>query len=172
MTRVGHLARRFAGSLRPGGPAPAVASWAEAQLSPGEHALWVRMSGPDRRHAAGVAREVERRLGDAATRPVLAAALLHDVGKVESGFGTFGRVGATLAAAALGRDRVGGWWERRGLRGRVGRYVRHPEIGAGLLRTAGADPLTAAWAAEHHLPPQRWTVPAELARVLHAVDDD
>ena len=55
------------------------------------------MSRADRRHAAGVARRVEVALGDEATRPVLAAALLHDVGKTESGLGTYGRVIATIS---------------------------------------------------------------------------
>ena len=62
------------------------------------------MSGPDRRHAAGVARAVQRALGHEASRPVLAAALLHDVGKVESGLRTYGRVVATLSAKVAGAE--------------------------------------------------------------------
>jgi hypothetical protein len=154
-----HLARRFLGSLRPGGPSPSDEGWARSQLLPGEVAVWARMSGADRRHAAGVARTVARSHDD---RPVVAAALLHDSGKVVSGLGTFARVGATLVGAMRGRD-VGG---------RVGQYLRHPELGAELLRQAGSDPLTVAWAAEHHLPPDRWTVPPEIAFALKAADDD
>jgi hypothetical protein len=56
--------------------------------------------------------------------------------------------------------------------GRVGRYLCHDEIGAGLLAAAGSDGLTVAWAREHHLAPERWTVPAEIARALKAADDD
>src|SRR3546814_20809012 len=77
-------------------------------MQPGEAALWARMSAPDRRHAVGVARRVERALGAEAERPVLAAALLHDVGKVESGLRTYGRVVATPSAKVAGRDRKGG----------------------------------------------------------------
>ncbi len=175
MNRVGaalHLARRFVGSLRPGGPSAAETAWAEARLLPGEVALWRRMPAPDRRHAAGVARDVADRLGPAAARPVLAAALLHDVGKVESGFGTFGRVVATVVAGVRGRATVAGWSGEPGLRGRLGRYVRHPELGASLLADAGADPLTVAWAREHHLSPEDWTVPRPLALALKAADDD
>src|SRR3546814_14332101 len=73
-------------------------------MQPGEAALWARLSAPDRRHAVGVARLVERALGAEAERPVLAAALLHDVGKVESGLRTYGRVVATLSAKVAGRD--------------------------------------------------------------------
>ncbi|MCU1376362.1 MAG: hypothetical protein JWO68_3648 [Actinomycetia bacterium] len=158
-----HLVRRFFGSLRPGGPAAVDEAWARSHLLAGEQELWARMSGADRRHAAGVARRVVADLGATASRPVVAAALLHDSGKVASGLGTFARVGATLVGAAVGRDRPGG---------RVGRYLRHPQLGAALLAEAGSDPLTVAWAAEHHLPPVGWTLPPELARALSAADDD
>ena len=61
---------------------------------------------------------------------------------------------------------------RSGLRGRIGRYLRHPEEGAALLETAGSDPLTVTWATEHHRDPGRWTVDTRLAKVLRAADDD
>lgn len=160
MSHLVHLARRFLGSLRPGGPSAADESWARAQLLPGERAVWDRMSGADRRHAAGVAREVAGMVD--ANRPVLAAALLHDSGKVVSGLGTFARVWATVVGAVRGRD-VGG---------RVGDYLRHPRLGADLLREAGSDPLTVAWTEQHHLPPDRWTIPPELAFALKSADDD
>ncbi|MEA3056994.1 MAG: hypothetical protein QOD30_2426, partial [Actinomycetota bacterium] len=79
--RLIHLARRFFGSLRRGGPADE--EWAIDQLGAGEHALWSRMSDPDRRHAVEVAHRVPE--------PLRVAALLHDVGKIESGLGTFAR---------------------------------------------------------------------------------
>ncbi|HUF31845.1 MAG TPA: hypothetical protein VMN58_01400 [Acidimicrobiales bacterium] len=163
---LGHLARRFLASSRPGGPSPAEDGWARSHLLPGEAALWERMSGPDRRHSAGVARRVQAELGAGATRPVVAAALLHDVGKVESGLGTVGRVAATVIGALAGQERRSGWG------GRIGRYLVHDRIGAALLEQAGSDPLTVAWAREHHLPPQRWTVERALADALKAADDD
>ena len=146
-----HLARRFFGSLRRGGPADE--QWAVSQLNEGERALWRRMSDPDRRHAVGVAQAVPPELA--------VAALLHDVGKIESGLGTFARVGATLLGAA-----------RRDWGGRLGAYLRHDAIGAELLTAAGSDPLTVAWAREHHLPEDRWTVPLDAGRALKAADDD
>jgi len=159
-----HLAKRFFGSLPPGGPPAADEAWARSHLSPGEVALWGRMSGPDRRHAVGVARQVPE--------SVVPAALLHDVGKVASGLGTYGRVVATLAGAVAGRDMAPTWSESRGFTRRVGLYLRHDALGADMLRLAGADPLTSTWAAEHHLPPERWTLPPDLANALKAADDD
>jgi hypothetical protein len=130
------------------------------------------MSNADRRHAAGVARRVEASLGIPVERPVLAAALLHDSGKVVSGLGTYRRVLATLAAAVAGRDMAGPWSERRGFTRRVGLYLRHPELGADLLAIAGSDALTVAWAREHHLPAAEWSVPSDIGAALKAADDD
>ncbi|HVF75482.1 MAG TPA: HD domain-containing protein [Acidimicrobiales bacterium] len=152
-----HLAKRFFGSLVPGGPPTEAEAWVASVLGEGEMALWRRMSGADRRHAVGVARRVEAALGERATDPVLAAALLHDVGKVESGLGTFARVVATVVGPRTPR---------------LAQYRRHPEIGAELLRAAGSDPLTVSWAGDHHRPPERWTVPRHLADALKAADDD
>ena len=169
---AGHLVRRFFGSLRPGGPAREDEQWVATVLRPGELELWRRMSGADRRHAAGVARRVERALGSEATAPVLAAALLHDVGKVAAGLGTYGRVVATVAGMAAGRSMAEHWSRRRGFTRAVGLYLRHPDLGADMLTMAGSDPLTVAWAREHHLPPDSWTVPSAVAVALKEADDD
>jgi hypothetical protein len=158
-----HLATRFFGSLWPAGPPAADDAWATHHLNSGETLLWRRMPGFDRRHAVGVARRVSASLDAAATRPVIAAALLHDVGKIESGFGVWRRVFATVWTSVRGRERV---------TGRVKTYVEHPAIGAALLRDANADALTSAWAAEHHLPRQHWTLPPDVAEALKAADDD
>lgn len=118
-------------------------------LVPGERALWGRMSGADRRHAVGVARRVPAELA--------APALLHDVGKVESGLGTIGRVAATVVGPRTPRFR---------------QYREHPVIGARLLREAGSADLTVRWAEEHHLPRERWTVLQDVGDALKAADDD
>jgi len=119
------------------------------------------MSGADRRHAVGVARRVHSQLGLAFDPAVLAAALLHDVGKVESGLGTLGRAVATLAGMA-GRCR---------LTPGITAYLDHSRIGAQLLAEAASDPLVVAWAAQHHHQPGRWTVPLELGHLLKNADD-
>ena len=162
LSTVRHLVSRFVRSLWPGGPTSASEDWVAGVLRPEELALWRRMSGVDRRHAVGVAHRVEAALGEQASTPVLAAALLHDVGKVESGLGTMGRVVATL----------GGRYSRLPLPARMRRYLRHAPLGGSLLGRAGSDPLTVAWAAEHHLPAERWSIPAHLATALKQADDD
>ena len=171
----GHLAVRFFGALDPRGPRAPDEAWALSHLLPGEQDLWQRMSGPDRRHAVGVGRDVLARLDDGSAPPgreVVAAALLHDVGKVDSGFGTFSRVAITVAAIGAGRDRLVAMEDRGGLRRRVARYLTHDRIGADLLRGAGSDQLTVSWAEEHHLDPSRWTVEPRLADALKAADGD
>lgn len=172
MASIAHLSRRFVGSLRPGGPPPSEAEWVESQLLPSELELWVAMSGPDRRHSVEVARRVERALGHEAERPVIAAALLHDVGKSVSGLRTYGRVVATLSAAVGGHSMADHWAKKRGFTRRVGLYLMHDELGADLLELAGSDPLTVTWTREHHWPEAMWTLDPRVAHVLKDADDD
>lgn len=179
-----HLATRWLTSLWPGGPDVASEAWARRWLTPEEQMIWARMSGPDRRHAVGVSRRVAVARGnpDGAGVPtaVLAAALLHDAGKVASGLGTNARAVVTLVAVVAGRTRVAGWAappepdteHRAGWARRAGLYVTHDRVGAEMLRGAGSDPLVADWAEQHHLPPERWTVDADVGATLKAADDD
>ena len=143
-------------------------------MLPGERELWAALSNPDRRHAVGVARGVVARLGADTDRSVVAAALLHDIGKVVSGLGTFRRVGATLTWSVIDSRRASEWASREDtmVRRRLGQYRLHPELGAQMLAAAGSAPLTVAWAAEHHAPPDSWTIPLGIGLVLKACDDD
>ncbi len=174
--RLGHLTRRFAGSLRLGPPSTADRAWVAGLLSPAELTLFLRMSNADRRHAVAVARSAEMSLAatpEAGDRRWLVAALLHDVGKVEADLGVSGRVVATLLVAAAGRDRVETWATRRGLAGRIGRYVEYSRRGADLLRAAGAPEEVATWAAVHH-EPAAWSglsIPPSVVQALAAADE-
>jgi hypothetical protein len=186
-----HLAGRFFSALSPTGPGRDDEAWAVGHLLEGEQALWWRMSGPDRRHAISVARSTATLLGTGPPRDVVAAALLHDVGKVEAGLGTFARVAVTLAAIAVGRERLLRWSApgdnsggrgssgpdvgrpgRLAVRARAGYYLTHDQVGARLLQDAGSEPLTVCWAREHHMPPSRWSLDHVVGEALKAADGD
>jgi hypothetical protein len=126
---------------------------------PGEVEVWERMPVADQRHAVLVARRFVAGGGADAPRGEVAAALLHDCGKLASGLGTFGRVAATLWIAVVGRRRAG-----RG-DGRVARYARHEPIGAEMLAAAGSDPRTVALVAGSG------DAPAAALAALKAADD-
>lgn len=156
---LAHLAKRFTSSLLASPLSAGEQAWVDVQLLPAELALWRRMSVADQRHAYEVAQKVAATLS-AAPRPVLAAALLHDVGKVESKLGTFGRSTATVLAN-VGVSTAA-----------VNRYRAHNEIGRRLLQEAGSDPLTFTWAYEHERPQAEWTIPTHFAAALRAADND
>ena len=175
--RVFHLVRRFVTSLSPAAPAPADDAWARDILGAEPYALWRRLPNHDRRHSIAVARRVQRALERTEHRgddQWLAAALLHDVGKLDARLGVFGRVGATLAGAAAGHDMAAIWSEKRGVTRRVGLYLRHPEIGADHIRVAGGPGNAARWAAVHH-DRDAWEstgIPTPVLIALHDADDD
>jgi hypothetical protein len=157
---VGHLIGRFFGSILPVGPSKSAQGWAISFLLPGEVTLFEASSGPDRRHAIGVARRAIGLLsnsgdkpGNTATRPFVAAALLHDVGKSEARLGTLGRVVATAAAVALRREKVLAWG--------------HNRSGEGAVRgTRAEDHTTARPPDDAQLPrPSRWSIREWQARM-------
>ncbi len=167
--------------MRPGPPSSADLDWARAQLSEAERRWFDRMSNPDRRHVVAVARAVEpslddvridgRPLDDGERRAVLAAALLHDVGKVQAGLRTYGRVVATLSGAVGGAAFAEAWQDTTGFTRKVGLYLRYPTIGSEILAVAESHPWVVAWAAEHHSPADEWSVPTEVGELLAAADD-
>lgn len=122
---IGHLARRFVTSLSRREPTDADTAWAESQLLDGESRLWHRMTAADRRHSILVARRFES--NGSWTRDEMAGALLHDIGKLESGLGTAARVVATVVGPRTTRFR---------------RYHDHEEIGADLLTGVGSSEIT------------------------------
>ena len=104
----------------------------------------------------------------------VAAALLHDVGKLDSGLGVFGRVLATLAGAAAGHDMAEPWSQKRGITRRFGLYLQHPELGAEPHPLCDGSREAALWAEAHH-DPDRWAstgLPDVVVEALAAADDD
>ncbi len=122
---LAHLFRRAVTSLSNAVPAETEMALAESVLNREEFALWCTMDGRDMRHSMEVLRRFERN-APIATTAERAAALLHDVGKTQSGLGWCGRVFATVV----------------GPRGRrFAAYHAHESIGAGMLRGI-SDPRT------------------------------
>lgn len=127
VTEPWHLVARFVRSLPPTPPDVEDENWADDHLLPGERRLWIRLSNQDRRHSIAVARRFLL-VRPEATRAEIAGALLHDIGKIECGLGTFGRVAATL---------VGPRWFPS-----FRTYHDHEEIGARMVADAGSELAT------------------------------
>ena len=121
-----HLSRRFFTSLSRREPSVAETAWADSHLLDGESVLWHRMAVSDRRHSIMVACRFESR-GGPWSRDEMAGAVLHDVGKLDTGLGTFGRVVATVVGPRTDRFR---------------RYHDHERRGAELLVGAGSSDIT------------------------------
>jgi hypothetical protein len=79
---------------------------------------------------------------------------------------------ATLSAKVAGADMATTWRRQRGIARRVGLYLHHDRLGGDLLELAGSDAFTVAWAREHHLPVDQWTVDPGIGAALKAADDD
>ncbi len=126
VSKLWHLAARFVTSLPPTPPSVDDEMWVDDHVLPGERTLWLQLSNQDRRHSVAVARRfVECR--PTATRAEIAGAILHDVGKIECGLGTFGRVVATLVGP---RTRA------------FAAYHDHEAIGAAMALAVGSDGAT------------------------------
>jgi hypothetical protein len=175
--RVRHLSGRLVRALWPGAPGVDDVAWVETVLTADGFAQFRRQPNHDQRHAIGVARDVQNRLTgtEYADDPRwLAAALLHDVGKLDSRLGVYGRVVATVSGATAGRDHAEAWSESRGFTRRVGLYLRHAELGADRIRIAGEPEEAAIWAAVHHDPTQ-WdelAIPEPVIVALDEADND
>ena len=86
------------------------------------------MSNADRRHSIEVARRFQSDHPDAG-RDAMAAALLHDIGKIRSRLGTMARVAATIIGPRTRRFQL---------------YHDHERLGAEMLRKIGSSPATIA----------------------------
>jgi hypothetical protein len=171
-----HLVRRFARALWPGAPRDYDVAWVRGILRPNELELWRALPKYEQRYTIRVARLVDEELagtqyaGDARW---LAAALLHDAGKLDAGLGVIGRSVATVMGAAARAARVDSWAHTSGFRRRVAWYLRHDERGADRIRGLGGREEAARWAWAHHHR-DRWPdtgIPFPVAEALEAADN-
>lgn len=144
-------------------PAPA---WQEIEtvLSPPEVALFRRFHPSDQRHSYRVMRTL-RGAGDDEPA-LLAAALLHDVGKTRLHIRLWERVLGTLGerffpqkVRAWGSGRASGWRRPFAIR------VQHAAWGAELAEAAGCSPL-ALRLIRHHQDKELDRLDPDLARLL------
>jgi len=133
--------RRLSRSLSAGQAHPDDA-WAAPHLTAGEWRVYLGMDARDREHALRVADALRSACPDASPE-MLAAALLHDCGKQLRPYRVWERVAAGLVPGRLARHvPVGALWVRG----------QHPELGATLLRAAGARRRVAELVERHHTP--------------------
>ncbi len=175
--RPTHLVARFFSSLVPLPVHAQDGAWVAGVLRPEELALWSRLSLADRRESIGVARRTEAALAGtehAGDSRWLAAALLHDVGKLDARFGPLRRAVATAAAAVLGPRVVEGWVDKSGFVRRCALYVFHDQLGSDRVRLAGGRTEAALWAEAHHRP-ALWDatgLPADVVVALAQADGE
>lgn len=140
-----------------------IAREVQAVLSPAEWALFQRFDAHGRRHACRVLAQLRAAGQD---RPeLLAAALLHDIGKTclplrirDRGWIVIGMLIFPRAARRWGQQPPPYGWRRP--------FVikeRHPEWGADLARAAGSAPLTVNLIRRHQDPPTPSADPEEDA---------
>jgi len=100
-----HLVKRFLTSLSRRTLSVEQLAWVRKHLLEDEFSLWTKMTVSDQRHSLVVAQRFVT-LKPSAQRDHVAAALLHDVGKVESDLGVMMRVIATLVGPRTNRLRA------------------------------------------------------------------
>ncbi len=139
--RVLYRARQFFSSLRPRVD-PELRAEAFELLRDPERALFHSMTLRDQQHCLDVYRRLRERGHD--DRALLAAALLHDVGKGQ--IALWHRVAFVLANATIPKliDRLGRPGDGRGWRQALYRCRHHEELGAELARETGVSDEVAA----------------------------
>lgn len=119
--------------------------WASGRLTAAQRGLYLRLPAQERAHGVEVARRLLTHAPDASA-DLVAAALLHDVGKLGTPQFVLWRVLTHLLPLAdlPSQPRL------RGLAGARQARRHHPEYGAALIRAAGAGTKVAALVAAHH----------------------
>ena len=147
-------------------------------LEPGEQRVWDGMGRADRAEGVAVAARVRggrRRRGRtrrSGARPRCCTTRASSC----SGFGTFGRVVATVVTAGAGEPAVRGWADRRRRAAGRGSAATPPTTisAPSSCAQAGARPDVAAWAGAHHRP-DRWAatgIPETVCRALADADGE
>ena len=154
-------------------PQPADLAWAQQLLGAGLYACFTRLQPSEQVHALAVARQVQAAGHD--QPEFLAAALLHDVGKVRYPLWVWERVAIVLVLRlAPQRALVWGRGAARCWRRPFVVAAKHAEWGAQIVREAGAAALVVRLVACHQdaAPPELNETERQLLAVLQAADND
>ncbi|MBM4415833.1 MAG: HD domain-containing protein [Chloroflexi bacterium] len=140
-----YRAAQYVRGLRPA-LHPEEARLVRTLLSDAEHALFTAMDARDRRHSVDMVQWLRAR--GPCSDDLLAAALLHDVGK--GSLRDWERVAFVLLGALHGglRERLGRAGGD-GLRGALWRLEHHARLGAAKLEAAGSRAAVVALVARH-----------------------
>lgn len=119
-------------------------AWARQRLTAAEHALFERLPPEERNHGVAVAKCLAKARPD--DRDLLAAALLHDIGKLGTPRGAVVRALTHVLppSGAASEPRL------EGLAGARQARVHHAAYGAELLRRAGSSARVVELVARHH----------------------
>ncbi len=171
-----HLVARFFGSLLPRQVTDDDRAWVASRLEAPEMSLWQEMPRADQVESVAVARRADAALSreEAHRDDYIAAALLHDVGKAEAGFGPFRRSLATLLGSLGVMRRVREGAAPRAFARRCALYLDHAAIGAQRIEAAGGRTPAAQWAKAHH-DPREWPtadIPLDACRTLARADGE
>ncbi len=134
--QIRHLAARFFGHLTAEPPGPEDQHFVHEYLDGPCAELFWSQSFPDQRHAVNVARRVSTALPN--DPGAVEAALLHDIGKLQSNIGAVSRSLATVLDAV-----------RMPMTPRMRAYRDHGERGAVALEETGCGSLAVAFARYH-----------------------
>ncbi len=122
-------------------------SFAKAQLPPNAYELYLSMDKRDRDHACRVTEYLLKEKPDA-SKSLVAAALLHDIGKAEGPYRSFERILVHLYMP----KKLTKTPRYKGLKGMWQKRQHHAYYGAERLRTAGISEAIASIVEQHHNP--------------------
>jgi hypothetical protein len=170
--RILYRSRQFWQALS-ASPAPEELALARTVLSPSLHSIFIQMHPGEQAHSLRIARQL---IEQGETHPdLLAAALLHDSGKIYHPLRIWERVLIVLGKSLFpGKVKHWGSGQPKGWKRAFAVAEQHGEWGAQMAAQAGASALVVELIRRHQLPPAR---PAEnledrLLLRLQRIDDE